>query len=51
MTRHLKFSYVLILANLLRTVNEMKIIKTIQLDQLNKIKRTKTRLKRNIKML
>ena len=52
--RHLKFCYISILTNLLRTDNETKIVKTIyyiQLDQLKKIKRTKSRLKGNIKML
>ena len=51
-TRHLRFSYISILTNLLRTDNETKKCKNcIQLDQLKKIKRTKSRLKRNIKML
>ena len=53
MTRHLKFRYISILTNLPRTDNETKSIKTIttKLDQLKKIKRTKSRAKRNIKML
>ena len=38
------------LANLLQTANEMK-FNYVQLDQLKKIKKTKSRLKRNIKML
>ena len=52
-TRHLKFRYISILTNLPRTDNETKSIKTIttKLDQLKKIKRTKSRAKRNIKML
>ena len=50
--RHLKFSYISILTNLLRTDNETKSVKNyIQLDQLKKIKRAKSRLKRNMKML
>ena len=49
-TRHLKFGYILFLKNLLQTANEMK-FNYVQLDQLKKIKRTKKRLKRNIKML
>ena len=49
-TRHLKFGYILFLKNLLQTANEMK-FNYVQLDQLRKIKRTKKRLKRNIKML
>ena len=51
-TRHLKVCYISILSNLLRTDNKTKSVKNyIQLDQLKKIKRTKSRLKRNIKML
>ena len=47
-TRHLKFSYISILTNLLWTDNETKCKKSIQLpDQLKKIKRIKSRLKRN----
>ena len=50
-TKHLKFRYFSILTNILRTDNETKSVKNyIQLDQLKKIKRTKSRLKRNIKM-
>ena len=49
--RHLKFCYISILTNLLRTDNETKSVKTIQLDYLKNIKRTKSRLKRNIKLL
>ena len=41
--------YISIRTNLLRTNNKYK--NYIQLDQLKKIKRTKSRLKRNIKML
>ena len=51
---HLKLSYISILTNLLPTDNETKSVKTInyvQLDQLKKIKRKKSRLKKNIKML
>ena len=44
--RHLKFRYISIPTNLLRTDNETKSV-----DQLKKIKRTKSRLKRNVKML
>ena len=52
MTRHLKLSYVSIFANLLRTDNEKKIEKNyIQLDQLKRIKKTKSRLNKNMKML
>ena len=50
-TRHLKFRYISILTNLLRTDNEAKCKNYIQLDQLKKIRRTQRRLKRNIKML
>ena len=50
-TRHLKFRYISTLTNLLRTDNEAKCKNYIQLDQLKKIRRTKRRLKRNIKML
>ena len=46
-TRHLKFRYISIITNLLRTDNETKSVKTIY----NWIRRTKSRLKRNIKML
>ena len=45
-----KFSYIFFLKNLLQTANKMK-FNCVQLDQLKKIKRTKSRLKRNIKML
>ena len=38
------------LTYLLQTANEMK-FKYVQLDELKKIKRTKSRLKRNTKML
>ena len=38
------------LANLLQTANEMK-FNYVPLDQLKKIKKTKSRLKRNTKML
>ena len=38
------------LTNILQTANGMK-FNYVQLDQLKKIKRTKRRLKRNIKML
>ena len=38
------------LKNLLQTANEMK-FNYVQLDQLKKIKRTKSRFQRNIKML
>ena len=48
-TRHLKFSYISILINLLGTDNKCK--NYIQLDQLKKIKRTKSRPKRNVKIL
>ena len=50
-TRHLSYSYISILANLLRTDNEWneKCKNYIQLDQLKKIKRAKIRLKRKIK--
>ena len=51
-TRHLKFGYISILTNLLRIDNETKKCKNyMQLEQLKKIKRIKSRLKRNIKML
>ena len=43
-TRHLRFSYISILTNLLRTDNETKSVKTrsnMQLDQLEKIKKDK----------
>ena len=38
------------LKNLLQTANEMK-FNYVQLDQLKKIKKTKSRFQRNIKML
>ena len=51
-TRHLKFTYISIFTNLQRTDNETKSVKNyIQLDQLKMIKRTKSRLKRNMKVL
>ena len=45
--RHLRFSYISILTNLLRTDNETESVKTISIKR-HKI--TKSRLKRNIKM-
>ena len=50
LTRHLKFGYILFFTNLLHTTNEMK-LNYAQLGQLKKIKRTKSRLEINIKIL
>ena len=46
---YIKLCYISIFTNFLGTDNGTKSVKTIQLFQLKKIKRTKSRLKRNIK--